>query len=150
MCVLCVRGRTRCLYTQPVSTPSWSLLAPFLFIFPAWLLGPRLAFTLILTSCIGIVVTCAFFLACLWGRQEWSEVLMVMEGHIAMGPSWPWASWAGSRLCISLVVVSEGRWGFRVAKLGFPCMGVSVSSEYASGYPKCMAKWGVTISHCED
>lgn len=65
---------------------------------------------------------------------------------MAIDQSWPWASWTGAGLCTSVVMVSEGLWGLMVAKLVFPCRGISVSSECATDYPKCMAKWGVAMS----
>ena len=59
MCVSVCQGEDMLpLYSslaQPMSTPSWLLLALFLFIFPSWLhvlLGPCLMFSLIRTSCV--------------------------------------------------------------------------------------------------
>lgn len=57
-------------------------------------------------------VTWAFFLGCLGVRQDRSEVLM--EGHVAMDHSWPWASWARAGLYTSVwVVMVSGVSGWR-------------------------------------
>lgn len=43
--------------------------------------------TLSYRQVVFVSITWAFFLACLWVRQDWSEVPMVMEAHVAVDRS---------------------------------------------------------------
>lgn len=75
---------------------------------------------------------------------------MLMEGHVAMDYSWPWTSWAKSRLCLSVVVVSEDPWGFHGSKTRISLQGCISFLRVYSQVPQVYGYLGVAITHHGD